>query len=111
MIKSLFGSKKQFFATKTFTYFIPAPPNRRTGYQEKEFDSIANQVANMGYTIISINTAAYANVDKCGMWIVCLLGAPTKEIFEKEVLFDPSSEGTTQAKEQYVPLDPNIIHE
>lgn len=110
VIKSLFKQQKTFYAVKTFTYFIPSPPHRRTGYQEKEFDAITHQIADMGFSIISIKTTAYATAEKSGMWAVCLLGAPNKEVFDKEVLFG-SNEGSNSSNEQYVPLDPNIIHE
>ena len=34
----LSGNKMKEF--KTFTYFIPAPPHRKNGYREKEFDKM-----------------------------------------------------------------------
>lgn len=102
MLKSVFKSKNTYFGVKTFTYFIPAPPARKTGYQEKEFDSIISNLMKMGFEIVSVNTSSFANDKRCGMWVVCVLGARTKEVFDKEVLFD-STEG--------LPLDPDIIHE
>ena len=109
MFSSLLRRKSPYYGVKTFTYFIPAPPDRRTGYQEKEFDSIMGSVARSGFELIDLKTSAYANEQKCGMWVVCLLGAKTKEMFEKEVLFD--TDGVNLVPNKNVPLDPSIIHE
>lgn len=102
MLGSIFKQKPNYYGVKTFTYFIPAPPSRRTGYQEKEFDSIMGNLTHMGFEIVNIHTSAYANEQKCGMWVVCVLGAKTREVFDKEVLFDSTDSPT---------LDPDIIHE
>lgn len=110
MLDSFFKKKSPYFGIKTFTYFIPAPPERRSGYQEKEFDSITNSLGSMGFEIINIKTSAYASQQKSGMWVVCLLGARTKEIYEKEVLFD-TGEGINLDGSKHVPIDPDIIHE
>lgn len=110
MLSSIFNKKSNYYGVKTFTYFIPAPPARKTGYQEKEFDSTVTNLIKMGFEIVSINTSAYANDHKCGMWVICLLGAKSKEVFDKEVLFD-SSEGLSMDDLKHVPIDPDIIHE
>lgn len=110
MLGSIFNRKPIYYGVKTFTYFIPAPPARKTGYQEKEFDSIVNNIIKMGFEIVKINTSTISHDQNCGMWVVCLIGAKTKEIFDKEVLFD-SSDGFSVAQTGHVPLDPDIIHE
>ena len=110
MLNSFFSKKSNYYGVKTFTYFIPAPPDRKTGYQEKEFDSIMGSIVRLGFEIISISPTAYANEQKCGMWVICLLGAKSKEVFEKEVLFD-TGEGINADSNKTVPLDPAIIHD
>lgn len=110
MFSSLFNKKSDYFGIKTFTYFIPAPPDRRTGYQEKEFDSIINSLGRMGFEVLDVKTCAYANELKAGMWIVCLLGAKSKDVYDKEVLFD-SGEGLNLDVSKNVPIDPDIIHD
>lgn len=64
-----------FVGTKTYTYFIPSPPLRKTGYREREYDLVMERVLSYGFDIISLNTQAIEN----GMWVIALLGAKTKE--------------------------------
>jgi hypothetical protein len=52
---------------QTFTFFIPAPPERKTGYREKEFDRAIYSFINKGYRLISINTQANP---LGGMWAI-----------------------------------------
>ena len=39
MLSGMFNlNNKKYYGQKSFTYFLPAPPERNTGYQEKEFE-------------------------------------------------------------------------
>ena len=110
MFSSLFSTKKNYFGTKTFTFYLPAPPERKTGYQEKEFDSVMSQIFSLGFEVIDIKTASHSTQTKGGVWLICLLGAPTKEIFAHEIQFD-GIEGKPISNYESVPMDPDIIHE
>lgn len=59
--------------TQSFTYYIPAPPHRSTGYREKEFDRIMNNLFKEGHKLISIKTATHNGPDHAGMWVICLV--------------------------------------
>ncbi len=61
---------------QTFTYFIPAPPFRTTGYQEKELDKVLFELCEKGYQIVDIKTQSISPSDNqncSGMWVICLL--------------------------------------
>ena len=67
---------KNFFLKKriysTFTYYIPAPPNRKTGYQEQEFDKLVFEAfQDKDLEIMSINTIA--NHKDGGFWAIILI--------------------------------------
>lgn len=53
---------------KTFTYYIPSPPVRKSGYQEKEFDRLFHELAQFGLELHQIHTQADPTVG--GMWII-----------------------------------------
>lgn len=61
---------------KTFTYFIPSPPQRKNGYREKEFDKIMQGILQSGFELMDLQTQGMEN----GMFIVALLKAPSKKI-------------------------------
>ncbi len=80
----MFRWLKTFFAgprpkIQTFTYYIPAPPPRKSGYREKEFDGLFYEFINKGYEIISLQTQAHTGVNQCGMWVIVTVRALTKE--------------------------------
>ncbi|MBF0359529.1 MAG: hypothetical protein HQK49_00865 [Oligoflexia bacterium] len=58
---------------KTFTFYIPAPPPRKHGYREKEFDKLFYTFINSGYKIISIQTATHSGPLSSGLWIICVV--------------------------------------
>lgn len=64
---SFFQTKS--FALQSFTYFIPAPPNRSTGYREKHFDRLLSDFLAIGFDLVNITTESNAN----GMWVICIL--------------------------------------
>ncbi|MBL7666020.1 MAG: hypothetical protein JNM93_12870 [Bacteriovoracaceae bacterium] len=80
-------SRQKYYTIKTFTYFIPAPPNRKKGYQEKEFDKLTYELVKHGHEIISISTQAIASSTTAGMWVLCTLGATTKKAAELDLDF------------------------
>jgi hypothetical protein len=110
VLDSIFKKKNPYFGTKTFTYYIPSPPMRRTGYQEKEFDAIIASIIDMGFEIIDLNLSSHGSESKSGLWVVCLLGAKTKTIFEQSLLLD-TTDPLNISSTQEVPLDPDIIHD
>ena len=107
MFNSLF--QKKFYATKTFTYYIPAPPFRKNGYQEKEFDNLVENLTQKGFQLIDVKLTSHSSEEKSGMWIVCHVGAYTKEIFEQKIDFTFDHDININSSD--VPLDPDIIHD
>lgn len=69
----IFGKKTNESSIQTFTYFIPAPPHRKTGYREKEFDKIFYQFINSGYEVLEFKTQAISSDTLAGMWVICLV--------------------------------------
>ena len=107
---SLFNKKNKYFGKKTFTYYIPAPPIRRHGYQEKEFDKITEHLEQLGFEIINLQTQSHSHVDQAGLWVICLLGAPSKAIYETKIDFD-YTDLTGEVTNTTIQLDPDIIHD
>ena len=68
------GNKKK--EIKTFTYFIPAPPNRKNGYREKEFDKIMQGILQSGFELVEIQTQGM----ETGMFILAILRVPSKKV-------------------------------
>lgn len=71
--------RKKQFKIQTFTYYIPAPPARKTGYREKEFDKVFYEFINKGFEILNVQTQAHTGVNSCGMWMIFTLRALTPE--------------------------------
>ena len=110
VIKKIFGF--DYYGKKSFTYFLPAPPERNTGYQEKEFDQIISHLANKGYEVIDFHTQSisYGEQNHCaGIWIVCLLGCKTEKLFNETINIE-YSEVNAQSTSN-IALDPSIIHD
>ena len=68
------GNKKK--EIKTFTYFIPAPPNRKNGYREKEFDKIMQGILQSGFELLDLQTQGM----ETGMFILAVLKVPSKKV-------------------------------
>ena len=64
---------------QTFTYFIPAPPPRKSGYREKNFDSLIYQLSEKGFQILDIKTQTINDKDQAGVFIIVKIRAITKE--------------------------------
>lgn len=76
------SGKKTFW--KTFTYFIPAPPHRKTGYREIEFDKIMQGILSTGFEIENIQTQGSGG-EAGGLFIVALLKTKSKKVFESDI--------------------------
>lgn len=75
------GTKKSLI--KTFTYFIPAPPARKTGYREMEFDKIIQGILTSGFQILELHTQAV----ETGVFVIALLKAKNaKALLQDEKL-------------------------
>lgn len=110
VIKSLFGTS--YYGKKSFTYFLPAPPERNSGYQEKEFDQIFSYLDSIGYEVIDFKTQsiAYGENNHCaGIWIICILGITKENLVGKEINIDYLEVSKTSHSE--IQLDPDIIHD
>jgi hypothetical protein len=64
----------RYFDIKTFTYFIAAPPRRKTGYREREFDKIMQGLLNSGVDVIEWKAQAVEG----GVYVIFLLGSTKK---------------------------------
>ncbi len=68
----------------TFTYFIPAPPHRKTGYREREFDKIMQGILSTGFEIESLQTQATGG-EGGGLFVVAILKTNSKKVFELDL--------------------------
>ena len=110
VFKSLF--KEKIYATRTFTYYIPAPPSRKTGYQEREFDAIIDYVTSLGFKILDFKLQSHSDGERGGLWVLCFLAAPTKEIYYKKINFsEPNIYKNNPNNELDIPLDSSINHD
>lgn len=112
VIRSLFSkftSKTEYKKIRTFTYYIPAPPDRKNGYQEKEFDQIFNYLMDNDFDLVDIKTEACAGSKSAGMWLVCILGAKTNHACKFDLDIDYAQVAGQQ--ETYIKIDPSIIHD
>lgn len=108
---SVFNKKNTFYGTKTFTYYLPAPPARKSGYQEREFDTLTNYLHSLGFELIDIKIQAHSSKDQAGLWLICILGAKTKKVFETTIDYDYAREATNFSQDHHIPQDPDIIHD
>lgn len=112
MLKSFFRKilgEKEYKKIKTFTYYLPSPPDRKTGYQEKEFDHITSFLIEKDFDIINLKMQACANEKSSGVWILCILGAKTQDAAKFELDVDYNS--IINSGEQPIKMDPSIEHE
>jgi len=73
-------SGKKVNLTTPFTYFLPAPPHRKSGYREIEFDKILQGYLQSGYEIHDMQTQG----TETGTFIFIIFKASTKKIFEQD---------------------------
>lgn len=76
-------SGKKLYRT-TLTYFIPSPPQRKSGYREIEFDKIMRGVLESGFELEDLHTESSEN----GMFVLVLLKTTSKKIFESDIRQD-----------------------
>lgn len=108
MLKSLYIFLKRLlraqndYKMQSFTYFIPSPPSRASGYREKQFDKLFYEFINRGYKIINFTTQASSGEKHSGMWIICLLQATNAEAekLNLEDIFMDQVNGKQQIKEE-----------
>jgi hypothetical protein len=72
-------SGKKIFRS-TFTYFIPAPPLRRNGYREIEFDKIMRGIFETGFELESLQSQSSPN----GVFLIGVLKTHQKKIYESD---------------------------
>jgi|GEM_PF-777238 len=77
LLRSLIGQKPR--KIQTFTYYIPAPPDRKTGYREKQFDTLFYHFINKGYEVLSTHVVPNTSGSNSGFWFVCMARAKNKE--------------------------------
>lgn len=63
------GAPKTKKYYQTFTYFVPSPPKRKSGYQEKELDKIVKKIISRGFEIENSQLVSNGNVEVGGFWI------------------------------------------
>lgn len=80
--RSLRSTKKMY--RTTFTYFIPAPPHRKSGYREVEFDKIMRGILDTGFELESLETVSTGN----GIYLVGILRTNSKKIYESDLKQD-----------------------
>ena len=110
---NLFKKENKYISQRTFTYFIPAPPSRKSGYQEKEFDFLMDYLQKNDLDILNINTQSIASEKSNGLWIICLLGAKTKAAAELKFDFEYQELAGQrhEVSEFEIELDTSIEHE
>ena len=78
-LKSLIKPEKDY-KMQTFTFFIPSPPARSSGYREKHFDKLFYEFINRGYKVLNFTTQSSTTGEKhSGMWVLCLVQATNSE--------------------------------
>ncbi len=101
-LKGLLKAQKDY-KMQSFTFYIPAPPGRLSGYREKNFDKLFYEFINRGYKIINFTTQACSSGEKqSGMWVICIVQA-TNEEAEKlnlEDIFLDQLKNKSQVKEE-----------
>jgi hypothetical protein len=69
---------------RTFTYFIPAPPARKSGYREREFDKIMRGIFDSGFELHDLQTQAVPT----GLFIIATLKTSSKKTLALDETFD-----------------------
>lgn len=93
------SSKTKDFKIQTFTYFIPAPPHRTSGYREKQFDKFFYEFINQGYEIIDFKTSTISGQNSSGMWLIFIVRPTNESTNELNLDFDlktPAQENSVE---------------
>ena len=106
-----FFSVTSSHSRKTFTYFLPAPPNRKTGYQEKELDFLMNYLNEQGLKIVDFKIATLSGnpSGQNGMWALFVLDCTSEQA--RHLNIDLEYNEMSKGKEKNVMLHPDIIHD
>lgn len=78
---------KQSVFKSTFTYFIPAPPHRKSGYREREFDKIMQGILSSGFEIEELHTQS-VQTPQSGLFILAVLKSKSKKVFKLDENLD-----------------------
>jgi hypothetical protein len=73
---------------KTFTFYIPAPPHRKSGYREREFDKIMQGILTSGFELVDLKVQAVGGPDNSGIFIVTTIKAKDKKTWDLDVGLD-----------------------
>lgn len=73
---------------KTFTFYIPAPPHRKSGYREREFDKIMQGILTSGFELLDLQIQAVGGENNSGLFIVTTLKAKDKKTWDLDVALD-----------------------
>lgn len=73
---------------KTFTFYIPAPPHRKSGYREREFDKIMQGILGSGFELLDLQTQSVGGPDNSGLFIVTILKAKDQKAFKLDLDLD-----------------------
>lgn len=98
----IFGTNN--YKIQSFTYYLPSPPARSSGYREKHFDKIFYDFINRGFEILSIKTESSSGTNQSGMWVLCIVRALNDEA-NKLNLDDLATEVRSEAVEGLYYLD------
>lgn len=111
MLKSVisFLRPSRFHAVKSFSYFLPAPPKRTSGYQERELDTIIAHLADQDFELLDIKAQSFASETHAGVWVFCRLGALTKEAAKTQINVDYQEIAGTGSSS--IQMDPDIVHD
>lgn len=80
------GKKKNL--VKTFTFYIPAPPHRKSGYREREFDKIIQGILTAGFELLDLQTQSVGGPDNSGLFIVTTLKAKDQKTYNLDLTLD-----------------------
>ncbi len=67
------------FRQRTFTYFLPSPPDRNTGYREKQFDRILGELLKLDFEIEDFKLSSLSAQKSSGVWLVFVLRPQTEK--------------------------------
>ena len=83
MAKQSKESEKKIYRS-TFTYFIPSPPLRKSGYREVEFDKIMKGILEIGFEIDNLQTVPTTH----GIYIIIILKTQNKKVLQLDLKLD-----------------------
>jgi hypothetical protein len=70
---------------QSFTYYVPAPPHRNTGYREKELDKYLSSLL-MNYKIEKLSTESHQG-SSSGMWVIIIVSTTDPKLKELNLNF------------------------